>query len=254
MKVVILAGGFGTRLAELTATIPKPMVEIGGYPVLWHIMKHYATQGHREFIIALGYKGYEIKKYFLDFQKRHGDFTLDLTNDEINWHNDPTEPWKITFVETGLNTMTGGRLKRLSRYLTETFFFTYGDGVSNVDLSALLACHNVGQTMVTVTAINPTSKYGQLTITDNLVSQFSEKPEFSNQWINGGFFVAEPAFLELITGDDTVLEREPLEIASQMRQLRAYRHTGYWHCMDTMRDVTELEDIWSNGKAPWKIW
>lgn len=256
MKVVILAGGFGTRLSEETIVIPKPMVEIGGKPILWHIMKIYSAHGFNDFIICLGYKGYVIKEYFLNYFYHTSDITVDLQSGEISIHNSYTENWRVTLVDTGLNTMTGGRVKRIKDFVgNETFMLTYGDGVSDVNLNDLLDYHKNHGKLATVTAVQPAGRFGTLTINDTgLVSKFVEKPAGDGAWINGGFFVLEPKIFDYIEGDHTVWEREPLEKLAEEGNLVAYKHYGFWKAMDTLRDKMELEKIWQEGNAPWKIW
>ena len=256
MKVVILAGGYGTRLSELTQSIPKPLVEIAGRPILWHIMNIYAAQGFTEFVIALGYKGHLIRDYFTGYFARHSNLTVDLSTGETTYHGGERLNWKVSLVDTGLETMTGGRLRRVAPFLgQETFMMTYGDGVANIDLNLLLSSHLFSRALATVTAVHPTSRYGKLDLDENgKVGRFVEKPEFASDWINGGFFVMEPDFLKLIDCDSTVLEREPLETAASLGQLYSHRHFGFWHCMDTLRDHTVLNNLWATGKAPWKIW
>lgn len=255
MKVVILAGGYGTRLTELTREIPKPMVEIGGYPILWHIMNIYASHGYKEFIVALGYKGRMIKDFFLNYHAHHADLTIDLKDGSIDIKSNNGLDWRVTLVDTGVDTMTGGRVKRLVSYLNDTFMLTYGDGVADINIGELMDFHRQNGKMVTMTTIHPTSKYGKLEINiDNIVEHFTEKPEFGNDWINGGFMVVEPEFLKWIAGDQTILEREPLEKATETGSLAAFKHTGFWHCMDTLRDRNELENLWKSEKPPWKIW
>ncbi|HOJ93652.1 MAG TPA: glucose-1-phosphate cytidylyltransferase [Fervidobacterium nodosum] len=256
MKVVILAGGFGTRLSEETVTIPKPMVEIGGKPILWHIMKIYSAQGFNDFIICLGYKGYVIKEYFLNYFYHTSDITVDLQSGKIDIHNSYTENWKVTLVDTGLNTMTGGRIKRIKNFVgNETFMLTYGDGVSDVNLVNLLNYHKSHGKLATVTAVQPAGRFGTLTIDEQgQVSKFVEKPAGDGAWINGGFFVLEPKIFDYIEGDHTIWEREPLEKLAQEGNLVAYKHYGFWKAMDTLRDKMELEKIWQDGNAPWKIW
>lgn len=252
MKVVILAGGFGTRLAELTGEIPKPMVPVGGKPILWHIMNHYAKFGHNEFVLALGYKAELIKHYFLNYPSLNSDFTVCMKTGAIEWHNRVEQNWKVTLVDTGLNSMTGGRLGRLRSVLAdETFMLTYGDGLSDVDITALLDFHESNNKMVTVTTVHPGARFGELDIEKNEVKSFKEKPQTSQGWINGGFFVIEPAFLDLIASDDTILEKEPLERVASNGQLNAFRHEGFWQCMDSVRDRNYLEDLWAKGDAPW---
>ena len=256
MKVVILAGGLGTRLSEETDIKPKPMVEIGEYPVIWHIMKIYSHFGFNDFVICLGYKGYVIKEYFANYFLHKSDVEIDIKNNKIRYLNSTTEPWKISVVDTGLNTLTGGRIKRVSKFLeNETFMLTYGDGLSDVNISNLLKFHQNHNVIATVTAVQPTGRFGSLSIgaTDN-VSSFLEKPPGDNSWINGGFFVLEPEVMDYISGDETVWERDPLEKISKNRQLMAYKHKGFWHPMDTLRDKNYLNEIWKNGKAPWKVW
>lgn len=252
MKVVILAGGFGTRLAELTGEIPKPMVPVGGKPILWHIMNHYAKFGYHEFVLALGYKAEIIKHYFLNYPSLNSDFTICMKTGAIEWHNRVEQNWKVTLVDTGLNSMTGGRLGRLRSVLAdETFMLTYGDGLSDVDVTALLNFHESNNKMVTVTTVHPGARFGELDIEKNEVKSFKEKPQTSQGWINGGFFVIEPAFLDLIASDDTILEKEPLETVASNGQLNAFRHEGFWQCMDSVRDRNYLEDLWAKGDAPW---
>ncbi len=255
MKVVILAGGYGTRLSELTRDIPKPMVEIGGYPILWHIMQIYAAHGFNEFVVALGYKGNLIKKFFIDYYANNSDLVVNLKDGSIEVKSVQGLDWKITLVDTGEGTLTGGRVKRLKPYLDETFMLTYGDGVSDVDLTELLKFHKKNQTLVTMTTIHPTSKYGKLEINEsNKVEYFVEKPEFGGDWINGGFMVMEPEFLDWIDNDQTILEQQPLLKATETGNLSAFKHTGFWYCMDALRDRNELEELWQSGQAPWKIW
>lgn len=255
MKVVILAGGFGTRLSEYTERIPKPMVEIGGRPILWHIMRNYAAQGFTEFVLALGYKGHLIKDYFLNHHARSADCTVDLATGSVVHHGGDHADWRVTMVDTGLDTMTGGRVKRLADHLGDEFFLTYGDGLADVPLDQLLAFHRSHQALVTVTAVHPRSRYGKLELSaDDRVGRFVEKPEFAEDWINGGFFVVRKEFLNMIDDDATVLERAPLEQASAAGRLYAYRHSGFWQCMDTVRDLNLLEEHWHSGHAPWKNW
>lgn len=257
MKVVILAGGFGTRISEESHLKPKPMIEIGGRPILWHIMKIYSHYGYNDFIICCGYKGYVIKEYFADYYLHCSDVTFDFTDDnKMIIHNNVAEPWKVTIVDTGTKTQTGGRVKRIEKYIdNETFLLTYGDGVSNVDINKLVEFHNNQNKIVTITAIQPGGKFGVLEIDDNHnITDFSEKSKEDGGWINGGFMVMKPEIFDLIDGDDTILERKPLEELSATKELSAYKHTGFWQCMDTQRDKAYLETIWEGGNAPWKIW
>ncbi len=252
MKVVILAGGLGTRLSEKTDEIPKPMVEIGGYPILWHIMNIYSSYGFNDFIIALGYKGYKVKDYFTNYHARHADLSVDLKTGDVEVFPKNTLDWRITLVDTGAETMTGGRIKRLATYLDDTFMLTYGDGVSNVNLKELLDYHKKHGKLLTMTTVHPTSRYGKLEIdVNNQVNSFVEKPEFGGDWINGGFMVVEPEVLQYIKGDDDVFEREPLEKIASNGELMAFKHTEFWHCMDTLRDRNDLEKLWQSGSAPW---
>lgn len=255
MKVVILAGGFGTRLSEETEMRPKPMVEIGGNPILWHIMKIYSTYGFNDFIICLGYKGYIIKEYFANYFIHNSDVTIDLKNNQIIVHSIKTEPWKVTLVDTGLNTMTGGRIKRIQPYIgNKTFMLTYGDGVGNVNIEELLQFHKSHGKYATLTAVQPSGRFGVLELTGNQVIRFEEKPKGDGAWINGGFFVLEPQIFDYIEGDETVWEKEPLEKLAKDGQLMAYKHRGFWKPMDTLRDKRELEMLWQSGNPPWKIW
>jgi glucose-1-phosphate cytidylyltransferase len=253
MKVVLLAGGFGTRLSEYTDVIPKPMVAVGGKPILWHIMKTYAHYGHKDFYIALGYKAAVIKEYFLNYRALNSDFTVDLATGTVAPHQIDPVDWRVTLVHTGDASMTGGRVKRMREYVgDDTFMLTSGDGVADVDIEALLRFHKQHGKMVTVTAVRPAARFGELEIADSRVESFKEKPQMHEGWINGGFFVIEPRFLDLIAGDATLLEREPLEAAARMGELMAYKHDGFWHCMDTKRDHDLLETLWREG-APWKV-
>ena len=254
MKTIILAGGFGTRLSEYTELVPKPMVEIGHKPILWHIMRLYSHFGHKDFCIALGYKAEIIKKYFSDYHLNNVDFSIDLSSGETETLNQFSENWNINLIDTGLNTMTGGRLKRLKEYIdpNQPFLMTYGDGVSNVDINKLIEFHKSHQKLVTVTAVRPPARFGELDITNGKVNSFIEKPQLDQGWINGGFFVIEPKFLEYIEGDEIMFEREPLEKATEEGELMAFEHEGFWQCMDTKRDHQFLEKLWSNDKAPWK--
>ncbi len=253
MKVIILAGGFGTRLSEYTEAIPKPMVKIGGEPILWHIMKNYAYFGHKDFYVALGYKAEVIKEYFLHYRTMNTDFTVDLGTGEVTPHEQDEIDWKVTLVDTRLHSMTGGRVKRMKSYVgNETCLLTYGDGLSNVDLDQLITFHKSHGKMVTVTAVHPGARFGELEIHGEKVTSFQEKPQIGEGWINGGYFVIEPEFFDLIQGDRIILEREPLERVAQMGELMAFQHKGFWQCMDTKRDRDNLEEIWHSGKAPWK--
>ena len=257
MKVVILAGGFGTRLSEETAVKPKPMVEIGEKPILWHIMKVYSGAGINDFIICLGYKGYIIKEYFAKYSLLMSDVTFDIRNNKTEIHQNGAEPWRITLVDTGKDTMTGGRIKRIRKYVSdETFCLTYGDGVTDLDMRKLITFHNEQKTLATLTAVQPPGRFGAFTLerNQNVIATFKEKPQGDGAWINGGFFVLEPGVMDYIDGDSTVWEREPMENLARNGLLSAYRHNGYWQNMDTLRDKNVLEDIWQSGEAPWKIW
>jgi glucose-1-phosphate cytidylyltransferase len=257
MKVVILAGGFGTRLAEETGVKPKPMVEIGGKPILWHIMKIYSAHGLDEFVICLGYKGHYIKEYFSKYWLHHSDVTFDLRKNNMQVHQNGTEPWKVTLIDTGEKTMTGGRIKRVKEYIgDETFCLTYGDGVTDVDISALIEFHRRENVMATLTAVQPPGRFGAFNLErqEAKISTFKEKPQGDGAWINGGFFVLEPGVMDYIEGDATVWEREPMERLAQEGQLGAFRHKGFWQPMDTLRDKMLLEELWLQAKAPWKVW
>ena len=255
MKVVILAGGLGTRLSEYTEDIPKPMVTIGGKPILWHILKNYAHFSHKDFYLALGYKGEVIKEYFLNYRTLNADFTVDLQTGVDTPHQLDEVDWKVTLVGTGLNTMTGGRVKRMKPYIgNETFLLTYGDGLSNVNLDALINFHKSHGKMVTVSAVHPSARFGELDINKNQVVSFKEKPQVNQGWINGGYFVIKPEFFDLIEKDSTILERVPLEKAAEMGELMAYHHDGFWQCMDTKRDRESLEKMWQSGAAPWRVY
>jgi glucose-1-phosphate cytidylyltransferase len=252
MKVVLLAGGFGTRLSEHTDIIPKPMVPIGGKPILMHIMNSYAKFGHKAFYIALGYKAEVIKEHFLKLHSLNSDFTIDLKTGVVTPLNINAIDWEVTLVDTGLNSMTGGRLKRMQKYIgNETFMLTYGDGVANVDLKALLAFHKKHGKLVTMTAVRPSARFGELTLDGDVITSFEEKPQLHEGWINGGFFVIEPKFFDYIKDDLTLLEREPLEIVAREGQLMAYKHQDFWQCMDSKRDLELLESLWKKGNAPW---
>lgn len=255
MKAIILAGGFGTRLAEQTEVRPKPLVEIGGRPILWHIMKHYSHYGFREFIIALGYLGIEIKRYFSDYYRLNSNLTVNLTNGGIEIREKSQEDWVVHLEDTGLHTLTGGRVKRLEPWAQdETFFVTYGDGVSDINLAALLAFHRAHGKIATVTAVRPPARFGGLIFDGDLVAEFTEKPQIGEGWINGGFLIFEPEIFDYLDGDETSLEANALERLSADRQLAAYRHDGFWQCMDHLRDKRLLENLWQSGQAPWKIW
>jgi glucose-1-phosphate cytidylyltransferase len=255
MKVAILAGGAGTRLAEETDIKPKPMVDIGGKPILWHIMMQYSCFGFKEFIIALGYKGEVIKRYMIDFASLNSNLTIDIKNGKIQSHGGDLQDWLVALVDTGMNTMTGGRIKRLAPYVgNETFMLTWGDGVSNVNLRDLLAFHRSHGKLATLTAVRPPARYGHLVFDDNRVAEFSEKPQIGEGWINGAFFVLEPEVFDYIEGDDTQWEKEPLERLAADGQLMAYKHVGFWQCMDTLREKHILNSLWESGRAPWKIW
>jgi glucose-1-phosphate cytidylyltransferase len=253
VKVIILAGGLGTRISEYTNTIPKPMVVIGNRPILWHIMNSYAHFGHNEFYLALGYKSELIKKYFLNYSSLNSDFTVNLATGIVESHKSEYIDWRVTLVNTGLDSMTGGRVKRLQSFIgNEPFMLTYGDGVSDIDLNDLLKFHKSHGKMVTVTAVHPGARFGELEMKDQKVISFQEKPQIRQGWINGGYFIIEPEFFEMIEGDNTILEKEPLETAAKIGELMAYHHDGYWQCMDTKRDKDNLEELWKNNTAPWK--
>ena len=253
MKVIILAGGFGTRLSEYTESLPKPMIRIGGKPILWHIMKTFADFGHIDFYVALGYKAELIKEYFLHYRTLNADFTVDLGTGIVNSHQLDEVDWKVTLVNTGQNSMTGGRVKRMKSYIgNETCLLTYGDGLSDIDLDQLITFHKSHGKMVTVTAVHPGARFGELEMKGEQVTSFQEKPQTGQGWINGGYFVIEPEFFDLIQDDKTILERGPLERVAQSGELMAFQHQGFWHCMDTKRDLDNLEEFWNSGKAPWK--
>lgn len=258
MKVVILAGGLGTRISEESHLRPKPMIEIGERPILWHILKYYSAYGFNEFIICCGYKGYMIKEYFADYYLHGSDVTFDFTDGgKMIVHSNGSEPWKVTVVDTGLNTQTGGRIKRIQKYIgEEAFMLTYGDGVGNVDLNALLAEHKERGHMATLTAVQPSGRYGVLDLDENknLVVGFREKAQEDSNWINAGFMALEPEIFDYIDGDSTIFERDPLERMTRDGKLGVFKHYGYWQCMDTQRDKNALEHYWSSGKAPWKVW
>ena len=256
MKAVILAGGFGTRISEETETKPKPMIEIGGKPILWHIMKTYSAFDVNEFVICCGYKGYVIKEYFANYFLHTSDVTFDLKSNEMIVHHRYAEPWKVSLVDTGENTMTGGRLKRVADFVRdqECFCFTYGDGLSDVNIKDLVELHKTSQAMATLTAVRPPGRFGAMSISDDRVLSFKEKPKGDGSLINGGFFVLSPQVLDLIEGDATVWELEPLEYLARSGQLSAYRHEGFWQPMDTLRDKKYLDKLWISGEAPWRIW
>lgn len=258
MKVVILAGGFGSRISEESHLKPKPMIEIGEKPILWHIMKMYSFYGFQEFVVCCGYKQHVIKEWFADYYLHNSDITFDFTRDreEMIVHNRKLEPWKVTLVDTGLHTMTGGRIRRVREYLgDEPFFLTYGDGVADIDVFALLDYHRAQGQMVTLTAVQPNGRFGVLNVEeDGKIQDFREKKQEDEGWINAGFMVVEPQIMDLIEGDDTVFEKYPLTEAARRGQLNAYRHKGFWQCMDTLREKNLLEQLWASGKAPWKIW
>jgi glucose-1-phosphate cytidylyltransferase len=255
MKCVILAGGLGTRLSEETGVRPKPMVEIGGRPILWHIMKIYSAQGVSDFVICLGYKGYLIKEYFANYALHMSDVTFDMASNQMQVHQKNVEPWKVTLVDTGDETMTGGRLKRVAHYVKDgDFCMTYGDGVGNVDVRKLLAFHQAHGKLATLTATQPPGRFGALNLDGQAVTSFQEKPHGDGGWINGGYFVLSPKVLDYIRDDDTIWEREPMERLARERQLIAFEHDGFWQPMDTLRDKNLLETHWQTGKAPWKVW
>ena len=257
MKVVLLAGGYGTRLSEETDLRPKPMVEIGGYPILWHIMKTYSYWGFNEFVILTGYKSHVIKDYFINYYTRYSDVTVDMANNSVELHNIRNEPWKVTMLYSGPDTMTGGRLLRAKDFLSDgRFMLTYGDGVSDVSIRELIRCHECSGKAVTLTSVQPSGRFGSIEISpDGAVKSFKEKPAGDGAWINGGFFVMEPNVFDYLNdADNTVLERKPLESLAQDNLLNAYRHHGFWRPMDTLRDKTELTDMWAKGNAPWALW
>ena len=256
MKVVILAGGLGTRISEETVIKPKPMIEIGGKPILWHIMKIYSHYGYHDFIICVGFKGYMIKEYFSNYFLHMSDVTFDMQNNKMEIHEQYAEPWKVTLVDTGIETMTGGRLKRVTPYIgNEAFLMTYGDGVSDVNITKLVEYHKRCGKLATVTATQPSGRFGALNIgTTNMVDSFQEKPAGDGSWINGGFFVLQPQVVDLIKGDTTIFEKEPMERLAQDGQMAAYKHRGFWQPMDTLRDKNHMESLWQSGAAPWKVW
>lgn len=255
MKCVILAGGFGTRISEETTTKPKPMVDIGGRPILWHIMKIYSWHGIKEFIICAGYKGYVIKEYFANYFLHMSNITFDMSKNEMEVHENKAEPWKVTIVDTGEETMTGGRLLRVKNYIgDQTFCFTYGDGLSNINISELIKFHNKKNKWATVTAVQPPGRFGALKLDGTTITSFEEKPQGDGGYINGGFFVLEPKVFDHIDGDTMIWEQEPMERLSEKRQIEAFKHDGFWRPMDTLRDKNHLEDLWVSNKAPWRIW
>lgn len=255
MKVLILAGGYGTRLSEETNIRPKPMIEIGGKPILWHIMKQYSSYGFNEFIILLGYKGYFIKEYFANYYLHQSDITFDMKNGEMEVHNNSSEPWKVTLIDTGINSMTARRIKNVATYLNnEPFMLTYGDGVSDINISELYKFHKNHGKKITMTAIQPEGRFGALELETNVVKKFVEKPPGDGNWINGGFFVCEPEVLDYISNENEMFEQEPLWNLSKDEQLVAFKHYGFWKCMDTLRDKISLNDMWTTNNAPWKIW
>ena len=252
MKVIILSGGFGTRLSEYTESIPKPMVTIGGRPILWHIMQTYAKYGCTDFYLALGYKAQIVKEYFLNYHNLNSDFTVDISTGKIDTHHIQKVNWKVTLVDTGLNSMTGGRVKKMQPFIgNEAFLLTYGDGVANLDVKALIDFHKSHGKMVTVSAVHPAARFGELGLEGSRVASFSEKPQTTKGWINGGYFVIEPEFFDLIEGDETILEKGPLEKAASLGELMAYKHEGFWQCMDTKRDRDLLESLWESNANMW---
>ena len=255
MKSVILAGGFGTRISEETNLKPKPLIEIGGMPILWHIMKTYSAYDINDFVICCGYKGYLIKEYFANYFLHMADVTFDIKHNKMEVHHKFAEPWKVTLVDTGLETMTGGRLKRVKNYLeNDTFCFTYGDGLSDVNMSDLITFHKSKKTLATITAVQPPGRFGTLNLEKDKICDFKEKPAGDGNWINGGYFVLEPEVLDYIKDDSTIWEREPLEKLAQEGQLSAFKHTSFWHPVDTLRDKNYLEELWNSGRAHWKVW
>lgn len=253
MKAVILAGGYGTRLEEETVVKPKPMIEIGGKPILWHILKTYSHYGINDFIICLGYKGYIIKEYFANYFTHSSDLTIDIQNNKIEIHSVNSEPWKITLVDTGETSMTGGRIKRIEKFVDDTFLMTYGDGVADIDIRKLIDFHKKNKTIGTLTAVQPPGRFGTLEIKNNKITKFVEKPSGDNSWINGGYFVFEKSFFDYLDGDDTILEKKPLETLAKSNQLSVFKHDGFWHPMDTLRDKNYLNNMWQN-KPLWKKW
>ena len=254
MKAVILAGGLGTRLSEETATRPKPMVEIGGRPILWHILKIYSSHGINDFVICAGYKGYIIKEYFANYFLHMSDVTFDMANNSMQVHHKNAEPWKVTIIDTGDETMTGGRIKRIAPYVDGTFCCTYGDGVGDINITELIDFHQSGKRKATLTGVQPPGRFGSVNHDGDVVNSFQEKPEGDGAWINGGFFVLELSVFDEIDSDSTIWERQPLENLAKQRELGIYKHKGFWRPMDTLRDKHELESLWDSGKAPWKSW
>lgn len=254
MKAVILAGGLGTRISEESVSRPKPMIEIGGKPILWHIMKMYSSHGINDFVICCGYKGYVIKEYFANYFLHMSDVTIDMQNNSIEVHQKKVEPWKVTLVDTGEETMTGGRLKRVAQYLDSDFCLTYGDGVGSVDIASLINFHKAHGHLATMTAVQPPGRFGALDVDGTSIKSFLEKPQGDGGWINGGFFVLSPKVIDLIGDDTTIWERQPLEALAKKGELEAYFHDGFWQPMDTLRDKNHLEELWVSGNAPWKTW
>ena len=255
MKAVILAGGYGTRISEETHLKPKPMIEIGGKPILWHIMKTYSAHGVNDFVICCGYKGYMVKEYFANYFLHMSDVTFDMKDNHMEVHHKFVEPLKITLIDKGLNTMTGGRLKKIKEYVQDdTFCFTYGDGISDINISNLINFHKKQNTIATLTSVQPPSRFGTVDILENKVTSFKEKPVGDGNWINGGYFVLEPSVFDYLKDETTIWEREPLERLAKENQLSAFKHIGFWQSLDTLRDKNQLEKLWSEGKAPWKTW
>lgn len=254
MKAVILAGGLGTRLSEETSLKPKPMVEIGGRPMLWHVLKIYSSHGVNDFVICAGYKGYMIKEYFANYFLHMSDVTFDMSNNTMQVHHKKAEPWRVTIVDTGEDTLTGGRIKRIAPYIDGTFCCTYGDGVGDINIGELIAFHKSGGRKATLTGVQPPGRFGALQLNGDKITAFQEKPEGDGSWINGGFFVLEPSVFDEIDGDSSIWERKPLESLASQGQLGIYKHHGFWRPMDTLRDKIDLENLWESGKAPWKMW
>jgi glucose-1-phosphate cytidylyltransferase len=255
MRAVILAGGFGTRISEESHLKPKPMVDIGGKPILWHIMKIYSSHGINDFILCLGYKGYVIKEYFANYFLHMSDVTFDMAGNKMEVHQNSAEPWKVTLVDTGENTMTGGRLKRVKQYLgNEAFCMTYGDGVADVDIAKLIAFHKRQGKLATLTAVQPPGRFGTINMDNQEIVSFEEKPQGSHSWINGGYFVLDPQVIDYIEGDHTVWEKDTMECLAREGKLAAFLHTGFWHCMDNLRDKNYLDEVWNSGHVPWKVW